>query len=182
MLDATDLDARNVDAMFDRIDELLADPRLPSSDGLSRPLCEFIDDRSSAPLADILTGARVPFRVAQQIAPLLGDRLPRLSDFFPVMCHDLSIGGVSFLLENRPDFKSVVFAIGNPPTVNYMEARVVHCTEVLVDASRLFKRLGNEDLAAGDSDGPAQPMVLVGCQFVRCVPADQIGDLVRDDG
>jgi len=182
MRDATDLDATNVDATFARIDELLADLPLSGADRTRRPLSGATDHASSTQLADILTGARVPFRVAQEIAPMRGDRLPRRSDFFPVMCHDLSIGGVSFLLEYRPDFDSVLFAIGNPPTVNYMEARVVHCTDVTVHASGLSRRVANEDSVAGNSDEPAEPMVLVGCQFVRCLPADQIVGLLRDDG
>jgi len=182
MRDVTDLDATNVDATFARIDELLADLQLSSVAATYPSLSESIDHSSSNQLTDILMGARVPFHVAQGIGPVLGDRLPRLSEFFPVMCHDLSIGGVSFLLQNRPDFESVLFAIGNPPTVNYMEARVVHCTDVMVHASGLCRRVGNEDTMAGDSDDPAEPMVLVGCQFVRCLPADQIASLLGDDG
>ena len=180
MLDTTDLDARDVDAMFDRIDELFADPQPSSADGADRPPSEFKDDPSSDRLAGILTGARVPFRVEQRIAPLVDDRLPGPSEFSPVVCHDLSTSGVAFLLPNRPDFTSIVFAMGDSSAVKYIKARVVHCTDVLVDASGLVKRADGEDIADSSSDGTTQPMVLVGCQFLHDLPADQIADEPRD--
>mgnify|MGYP001823317783 CR=1 FL=1 len=159
--------------MFERIDELLADPLTASTGGTDPPRSRSQTELSSIQLAEILRDARVPFRVEQRIARLPDDRLPGPSEFFPVMCRDLSTNGVAFLLADQPDFTSVVFAMGDPPTVKYIKARVVHRTNVLVDASGLVRRTGGETPADRDFDGPARPMVLVGCEFLHDIPAEQ---------
>ena len=104
------------------------------------------------------------------------DRLPSAAELFPVLGHDLSLGGVAFFLKMRPDFVSLVVALNARSTVDYMEARVVHCTEVLVDRSGLVRRISQAgtESTPDESDESAEPMILVGCQFVRRLRGEQI--------
>ena len=66
----------------------------------------------------------------QTIALVDDGRLPAAEDFFSVQCRDLSSGGVSFYLDAAPQFDRLVVALGVPPDLRYLSARVVHVQEV----------------------------------------------------
>ncbi len=85
-----------------------------------------------------------PYRqlVAAQKPGVSPDRLT----FEEVQFHDISAGGVSFRLTNRPTFDAVVLALGVPPNVHYISARIVNVSEF-------------------DEDG--RPAYHVGCRFLE---------------
>jgi hypothetical protein len=175
------LDTRTVDETLARVDELFADSRLSVDTGKTyQQLLGFSESPSKCELAESLAGARVPFRVTLRIAPLTGDRLPSAAEFIPVLGHDLSLGGVAFLVKTRPDCQSLALALNTSSTVDYLEARVVHCTEVLFNRSGLVRRAGQEEAAAGSPDESAEPMILVGCEFVRRLPGEKISPNLED--
>ena len=72
-------------------------------------------------------GARHAFPVIQRVAPYERGYLPILSQFRRVQCRDISAGGFSFLWPSSPDFTHVMAALGSPPNLIYVTARVVHC-------------------------------------------------------
>jgi hypothetical protein len=68
---------------------------------------------------------RRSYRVTQLIAPYDGTTLPLPGTFCPVRCRDISQSGVSFVLPDRPAFDHVVVALGTPPDLLYLTAKVV---------------------------------------------------------
>lgn len=93
---------------------------------------------------ELRSSPRREFRYFQLIAPLVGKRLPARKDFFAVEFRDISAGGISFYLDQRPDFEYLVVVLGRAPEENYFAAQVV--------------RVVNEEL-----DG--RQRILVGCRF-----------------
>jgi len=87
---------------------------------------------------------RRPYHYRQLIAPVDGDQLPPLESFIEVECEDISAGGLSFFLPERPNFKQVVVALGQAPFMTHFKADVVRVVEV-----------------SDESD----PRFLVGCRF-----------------
>jgi len=84
------------------------------------------------------------FQYRQAIAPMYGDAMPSRKKFFTVVCEDISAGGLSFYLENPPEFEDLVVALGQPPAISFFRAKVV----------RVMDRELN-----------GQPVHLVGCRF-----------------
>lgn len=86
---------------------------------------------------------RLPFSAVQSIAPYDGSNLPSKTAFRKVHCCDLSTAGVSFLLPHSPDFENVVVALGKPPQLIYVTARLANCrpagAEFLVGCSLVAK-------------------------------------------
>ena len=80
----------------------------------------------------------------QYVAPYVEGRLPGSADFMQVRCHDLSLGGFSFLSDYPPDYEQVIVALGSSPPI-LMSARVAHHSPTTVDG---------------------QACHLVGCQFI----------------
>ena len=72
---------------------------------------------------------RRTFRFRQSIAPMEGSSLPTPNQFFEVNCKNISAGGISFFLPRKPDFTSLVVALGRPPGVTYFTASVVRLLE-----------------------------------------------------
>ncbi len=64
--------------------------------------------------------------------------LPHPKSFREVQCHDISAGGFSFLLQAPPDHTSFVVALGTPPALIYMSARVTHAKPIEVDGRPMF--------------------------------------------
>jgi PAS domain S-box-containing protein len=75
--------------------------------------------------ADQRSSPRREFNYYQLIAPVQGKRLPAKRDFFAVQCRDISAGGISFYLDQRPDFNILVVVLGREPGENYFTAEVV---------------------------------------------------------
>jgi len=70
---------------------------------------------------------RQGFSAQELVAPYVDARIPRLSEFFRVPCIDISTRGIGFNWPTEPDFSYVVVALGNPPDVIYLSARIVNC-------------------------------------------------------
>ncbi len=87
---------------------------------------------------------RRPYEYRQLISPYQVDgELPNQTTFRPVVCCDISPGGMSFRTVHRPDYERLVVALGKVP-FTFIEARVVHVTK-------------------SDDDRPEE--FLVGCRF-----------------
>ena len=83
-------------------------------------------------------GMRRSYPYRQMIAPLIGNKLPELDQFFPVMCNDISAGGFSFLIHQPLPTKGLVVALGVAPQVSYLTARVVHVSRVDYQGHKMF--------------------------------------------
>jgi hypothetical protein len=75
---------------------------------------------------------RFPYRVVQRWAPMVLGRLPSIDLFRPMLCRDLSKGGISFFWPMKPPHEQIVVEIGPPTNLKYVQAKVVGC--VLEDA------------------------------------------------
>jgi len=110
------------------------------------------------------------FLTWQRIAPWDGGPLPEDDAFLAVRCYDLTQGGFSFFLPTRPKFPFLVAAFGQPPELIYVGAEVVRCSRVLLHASGLVDPIHDRatHVSYRSPDGQlAQPMILVGCRFVK---------------
>ena len=113
-------------------------------------------------------GQRLAFTSTQQIAPRQGKAFPDEADFLTVQCHDLTRSGFSFLMPCRPHFASLVAAFGTGSERIYVAADVLHCADVLLDASGRVTPVSspNEPTPSKDTPGRSpQRLVLVGCRF-----------------
>jgi PAS domain S-box-containing protein len=87
---------------------------------------------------------RRTFAYYQRIAPTIDGRIPPLRMFRRVQCLDISAGGFSFLSSVMPTDTDYVVALGNPPVVIHVAAKVAHVTQ---------------------TDYEGQLMYLVGCAY-----------------
>lgn len=85
------------------------------------------------------TSQRRDFPYRQKIASLSGGARPTWDDFFEVRCSDLSGGGISLLCEEPPPFNELVVALGRPPTLTHLAAKVVYVREVVRDAQVMYQ-------------------------------------------
>ena len=122
------------------------------------------------------------FFALQRVAPYDGSRIPHDDEFFCLESRDLTSQGVSFLLPARPDFRSLVIALGEPPMRSYVVAEIVHATDVVVYPSGLVEPVDDREPAA-DRDPhegeQGKAMVLVGCRFIERREADESPPGVR---
>lgn len=98
--------------------------------------------------AECRASRRHEYRYTQWIAPIRSWAKPSAADFVEVQCGDLSAGGFSMWLNYLPDFRELVLALGKPPSVAHIRARIVHTREVLRGNGRWYQ---------------------VGCQFLERV-------------
>lgn len=103
-----------------------------------------LDEANNAQASNRRNHARRPFPTHQYVAPFLDNTLPALTEFYQVQCHDISPTGFSYLLAKPAEHQSIVVALGSPPNVTYLTARVMHST---------MTHSGNK------------PMFLIGCRF-----------------
>jgi len=80
----------------------------------------------------------------QLVAPFVNGRLPAISEFKQVLCHDLSLSGFSYLADVAPECEMMIVALGKDPFI-LMAARVVHHSATVIECVR---------------------SEIVGCQFV----------------
>ena len=124
--------------------------------------------RQSATVAERRSDRRHPFHTVQQIAGWDGGRFPADNAFFAACCHDLTRRGFSFLAPSRPPFGLLVAAFGKSPEQIFIAAEVRHLAQVLLHPSGMIERLEGRDATAALPAGePPQPMMLVGCRFLR---------------
>jgi len=92
---------------------------------------------------------RRAYRYRQAIAPMTSGAMPARWEFFEVDCWDLSLGGIAFFLDRSPNFESLVVALGRPPALSYLTARVVRVAHM---------------------EQHGRMRYLVGCRFLERVP------------
>ena len=83
-------------------------------------------------------GMRRSYPYRQMIAPIIGNKLPDLDQFFPVMCNDISAGGFSFLIHQPLPANGLVVALGVAPQVSYLTAKVVHVNRIDFQGRKMF--------------------------------------------
>ncbi len=71
------------------------------------------------------TSKRFAYRVIQRWAPMVMGRLPSIDIFRPMLCRDLSKGGISFFWPTKPTHEKLVVEMGPAHDLKYVEARVV---------------------------------------------------------
>lgn len=91
---------------------------------------------------------RFAYSTRQYVAPWIEGRIPESADFQPVLCHDLSVGGISFFAEQQLS-DHVVVVLDGP---KFILCRVCHTRPTFADGEHRY---------------------LIGCQFVRRLPAEQ---------
>lgn len=69
---------------------------------------------------------RRPFLQRQPVAPYDGHNFPAPEAFQSVLCQDVSAGGISFVVDDRPLGDAVVVALGFEPHLRYMAAEIVY--------------------------------------------------------
>jgi hypothetical protein len=100
-------------------------------------------------IAATLGGSPEDFRVSprhdypyyQKIAPVFDGQAPAWDDFVDVQCGDLSGGGISIWLSDKPSFRELIVALGRPPSLTHFAARVVYVREA-VRAGRTMYQVG----------------------------------------
>lgn len=131
-------------------------------------ILQAVDELRSSSTEERRCAPRKPFRVVQRIAQATGRRVPEPSTFFPVKCCDLSTRGFSFSIKRRPQFESIVLALGTPPDVIYLAAEIKHCTEMVACPSGRVEVL-DEQGAETDHEDPGiegvERSFVVGCEF-----------------
>jgi PAS domain S-box-containing protein len=91
------------------------------------------------------TSARRTFPYQQRVAPYHG--VPPLeSEFFLARFSDISSGGVSFILEERPNYKAVVIELGSAPKTTKIHSDIVRVIPIMAEG---------------------RPVYLIGCRFVE---------------
>lgn len=96
---------------------------------------------------DRRTFSRHAYPYKQHIAVCeVGESLPPWEEFFDVRCADLSSVGISFYLDDEPEFESIAVALGRFPYLRFMIAQVVR-------------------VEPADDESPGT--YLVGCRFIE---------------
>lgn len=105
--------------------------------------------------ADLRKSPRNPFLCTQMLGAVDEDHLPAVDELEQITCENVSCGGIAFYREGLPDFSECVIALGRPPELTYILARVAHI----------------------------DPVFRVGCQFLRKLAVDPAtGRLVDAEG
>lgn len=97
--------------------------------GASEDPAPFSPAGATPPGKDLRSSPRRNFHYRQLIAPMYNAGLPRKNDFYEVECKDISAGGISFYLDNPPDFQTLVVVLGLAPGLSYFTARVARVVE-----------------------------------------------------
>lgn len=90
-------------------------------------------------------GHRRPYPTRQSIA-FCDEDLPRGDAFEQVICNDVSMCGISFFLNRRPDAQRLVISLGTAPDLTFMLAKVQNFRIAYAHDKRCFR---------------------IGCQFLR---------------
>lgn len=109
----------------------------PSTDDLN-PFQRVEGDNGLPDATDKRTSPRRRYKYRQSIAPMYGGVIPPRRKFFEVICEDISGGGISFYLDQAPDFDQLVVALGRPPLLTYFTAEVVRTIERVIDGYQVY--------------------------------------------
>jgi hypothetical protein len=96
---------------------------------------------------------RFAYQVSQRIAPLDAENPRAPLSFRDVLCKDLSMGGISFYLAERPDFEYLVIKLGRATQQITARAEVLGCMPI----------------------PELRPYWLVRCRFVDRISPAQLG-------
>jgi PilZ domain-containing protein len=88
---------------------------------------------------------RLPYEVMQRMAPCPDGKLPPLSTFQQIRCHDLSQSGLSFDTKTPILDEFIVLALGRGKETVFIRARVANSFPVKLGAGSAF-RVGCEFL------------------------------------
>ena len=131
---------RLIDQVQERRYGIAVDARALQSDAASGGDEPYPQSDASQPLPhEGRTSPRRDFPYRQKIAPLNGGQRPTWDDFFEVRCSDLSAGGISILCEEPPRFNELVVALGRPPSLMHLAAKVVYVREAVRDAQVMYQ-------------------------------------------
>lgn len=107
---------------------------------------DLAQDLSSAKsYEEMRSSPRKQYQCNQRVAPIHGDLLPLVDDYFNVECNDISRGGISFFMKRPPGCERFAVVLGQKPNITILIGRVVYAREVEHNEQRMY---------------------LVGCQFV----------------
>jgi hypothetical protein len=93
----------------------------------------------SKTIGELRASQRQTYGYHQHIAPLFGSKMPPRERFFQVHCRDISRGGFSFYLDGQPEFAELVVALGCPPTLIHVAARVVNVKPAMHNGNVVFR-------------------------------------------
>jgi hypothetical protein len=89
--------------------------------------------------AELRASTRRPYACKQKIYPIVANQLPTPDCLYEVRCNDISCGGISFLLEEKPTFTDWVVALGRPPAVTYFLAKLAHVQQITWEGRAQYK-------------------------------------------
>jgi hypothetical protein len=102
--------------------------------GLFETISALISEHLTENRQNRRSNPRHPYECVQLLAPFDGTELPGLDELRPVLCHDLSRCGFSFLSYERPKTNLVIAALGRiPPKFFVAEILHVHPTHTSDD-------------------------------------------------
>jgi len=81
---------------------------------------------------------RQPFPYQQLVGPIVDGKMPDRDKLVPVLCRDISPGGLSFLMSTPPISDSFVVALGQGGKLTYVVAQVAHVTRVEQDGAKMY--------------------------------------------
>ena len=82
---------------------------------------------------------RLPYACRQKVYPIVANQLPSPDCLYEVQCSDISCGGISFLLTEKPTFSDWVVALGRPPAVTYFTAKTAHVRQIHWEGRTVYK-------------------------------------------
>jgi hypothetical protein len=127
-----------------RIEPRQADPphreQAPQAEGNEAGEAPTSNDLRLSP-TDCRQEIRHCCRVTHLIAPYDNGRLPTRDQFQAYEGRDISSKGFSFAATSPPSFSSLVVAIGQPPKLTYLTARVANVAEAHENGRR-YHRIG----------------------------------------
>jgi hypothetical protein len=77
-----------------------------------------------------------PYR--QRIAFVIDGRPVEPQDFFEVQCNDIAAGGFSYYSANSPPSDKLIAALGAPPKLTFLTAKVAHTRRIVEDGREMY--------------------------------------------
>ncbi|MEI8375059.1 MAG: hypothetical protein WCJ35_19715 [Planctomycetota bacterium] len=110
--------------------------------------------------------SRRAFRLIQRIATGYCWEVPPESAWIDVRCHDLTKGGFSFFLDERPTFERLVAKFRSAEPI-FVAARVHYWRPVLVDGWGGIIEPNTSSVGTISTGRRTESKFLIGCQFLR---------------
>lgn len=110
------------------------DPHLGMSDVMHLLVKSNRSQEVQSPAADV----RYPYTAAQFVA-FCSAGLPSAEHFEQVRCLDISAGGISFLLNRRPETETLVISLGQAPRLTFVRAKVMNHRYMLANGHEGYR-------------------------------------------